>query len=305
MEDNTYYNRDNSRDEIRYIGRWEKEYPERLFGIPDPPPGIYVKGRLPPEDAPAVGIVGARMCSEYGRSAAVEFAGALASAGVQIISGMAKGIDGISQREAIRVGGSTFGVLGCGLNVVYPAQNRELFREICVSGGLISEFPPDMQPLARNFPIRNRIISGLSDILLVIEARERSGTGITVTKALEQGKDVYALPGRIYDPMSAGCNRLILQGAGIATSPEELLKSLGIYGSKAYNVEDKKINLLEKKEKVVYSVLGFYPKCLEKIALETGMHIPELLEILIRLELRGYIREDGKNHYIKLGQTGQ
>ena len=228
MEENTYYNRRNSKDEIRYVGRWESEYPKRLLAISNPPAGIYVKGRLPEEDRLTVGMVGARMCSEYGRSAAREFAGALASAGVQIISGMAKGIDGISQREAIAAGGSTFGVLGCGLDVIYPVQNREIFEKICERGGLISEFSPDTPPIARNFPIRNRIISGLSDILLVIEAGEKSGTGITVTRALEQGKDIYALPGRIYDSLSAGCNRLICQGAGIALSPSEFMKNLEV-----------------------------------------------------------------------------
>ncbi len=318
MEENTYYNRRNSKDEIRYVGRWESEYPKRLLAISNPPAGIYVKGRLPEEDRLTVGMVGARMCSEYGRSAAREFAGALASAGVQIISGMAKGIDGISQREAIAAGGSTFGVLGCGLDVVYPVQNREIFEKICERGGLISEFPPDTPPIARNFPIRNRIISGLSDILLVIEAGEKSGTGITVTRALEQGKDIYALPGRIYDSLSAGCNRLICQGAGIALSPGEFMKNLedryakllekakinGKFDENKHCIQHtdrnkKNINMLEKSEKVVYSGLDLYPKDLENIALETGMHISEILEILIKLELKGYIREEGKNHYIR------
>lgn len=301
MEESIYNRRNSTGDEeIRYIGLWEDEYPERLKRIENPPAGIYVKGSLPKEEVMTIGIVGTRMCSEYGRKAAQEFAQALCEAGVQIISGMAKGIDGISQKSAIEADGHTFGVLGCGLNVVYPLQNAEIFSRICEKGGLISEFSPNTPPIARNFPIRNRIISGLSDILLVIEARQRSGTGITVTRALEQGKDVYALPGRIYDPLSEGCNRLIAQGAGIAVSPEEFINNLGICRKKTEGENKKNINLLEKKEKVVYSVLDLYPKGLEEIASETGMHISAILEILIKLELKGYIREDGKNHYVKL-----
>ena len=209
-------------------------------------------------------------------------------------------------------------MLGCGLDVIYPVQNREIFEKICERGGLISEFSPDTPPIARNFPIRNRIISGLSDILLVIEAGEKSGTGITVTRALEQGKDIYALPGRIYDSLSAGCNRLICQGAGIALSPSEFMKNLEVRYEKLLEKSKingkfdenkhcvlrtgrnkKNINMLEKKEKVVYSGLDLYPKDLENIALETGMNISEILEILIKLELKGYIREEGKNHYIR------
>lgn len=301
VEKHIYNRRNSSRTEgIRYITRLEKEYPERLQNIPDPPGGIYVKGKLPEKEVLTVGIVGARMCSEYGRYAAREYARALSAAGVAVISGMAKGVDGISQSETIANGGCTYGVLGCGLNVVYPAQNAEIYEKICERGGLISEFPPDTPPAAKHFPMRNRIISGLSDVLLVIEARQRSGTGITVAKALEQGKDVYAVPGRINDPLSEGCNRLISQGAGIALSPAEFLKNLGIYLENSSKEYDKKINSLEKKEKVVYSVLDLYPRRLEDISTRTGMDFPDVLEILIKLELKGYIREYGKNNYVKL-----
>ena len=159
------------------------------------------------------------------------FAGELAAAGVQIISGMACGIDGIAQREALARGGKSFGILGCGTDICYPRENQDLYERLLEEGGIVSEHPEGTAPLARHFPTRNRIISALSDLVLVIEAREKSGTLITVDFALEQGKDVYALPGRINDPLSSGCNRLIHQGAGIALTPSDILEALTVSGA--------------------------------------------------------------------------
>ena len=154
------------------------------------------------------------------------FARELSISGVQIISGLARGIDGIAQRNSIKVGGSTFGVLGCGVDVIYPKENDDIFNDILINGGLLSEFEPGTQPLRQYFPSRNRIISGLSDIVLVVEARKRSGTYITVTQALEQGREVYAVPGRITDALSDGCNNLIASGAGVAVDPNAVLEEL-------------------------------------------------------------------------------
>lgn len=211
---------------IRAVCCGEDAYPKRLYDIPDPPRILYVKGELPDEAKPGISIVGARLCSDYGRYTARKFAYALAGAGVQIISGMALGIDGVSHKAAMEAGGRTFAVLGCGADICYPGQNREIYEQIQRQGGVLSEYPPGTMPCAGLFPRRNRIISGLAEILLVIEARKKSGTLITVDAALEQGKEVYALPGRVTDALSGGCNRLIAQGAGIATSPEELLEAL-------------------------------------------------------------------------------
>lgn len=290
----------NEVNEIRYIGRFDKEYPQRLQDIKNPPAGIYVKGNLPKEESKTVAIVGARECSEYGKKMAVEFSNALACNGVQIISGMAKGVDGISQKAAMEAGGTTYGVLGCGVNVIYPKENIRLFEEVLQNGGLISEFQPDAKPLAKQFPSRNRIISGLSDIILVIESRIRSGTSITVGHALEQGKEVYAVPGRICDSLSEGCNMLIQQGAGVALTPEDILNELGIAVSEKEKNRSKKIILLEKTEKVLYSCLDFYPKNLDEIAQALKMSIPEILETILSLELKGYIKEQGKNNYVRL-----
>nr|MCR5627669.1 DNA-processing protein DprA [Lachnospiraceae bacterium] len=196
-------------DEIRYISSFDNEFPERLRTIPDPPQGIYVKGKLPDPNRPSVSIIGARACSEYGKGAAEYFAKKLSENGVQIISGMARGIDGIAQRTAVDAGYESFGVLGNGIDVVYPRENSRLYETILNKGGLISEFPPGTQGLPAYFPKRNRIISGLCNVLLVIEARAKSGTLSTVCHALNQGREIFAVPGRISDPLSVGCNRLI------------------------------------------------------------------------------------------------
>lgn len=222
---------------IRLVTESEADFPGRLAGIPDPPYAIYYVGSLPPEGKKAVALIGARDCTEYGRYMAGQFGAALASAGVQVISGMARGIDGIGQRSALRAGGYSLGVLGCGVDICYPGENRELYNALAQGGGICSEYPPGISPRAVLFPPRNRIISGFCDALLVIEAKEKSGTLITVDMALEQGKEVYALPGRATDPLSGGCNRLIRQGAGLVSSPGELLEELHCGGAGAAGVQ--------------------------------------------------------------------
>ncbi len=294
------------KEEIRCLTPLHPEYPERLRNIPNPPRKIYVRGRLPREDRPTVGIIGSRSASAYGVGTAEAFSAVLSEAGVQVISGMARGIDGIAQRTAIQRGHSSFGVLGCGVDVIYPKENGDIFEKILEKGGLISEYPPGTEPLARLFPSRNRLIAGLADLLLVVEARVRSGTSITVRWALEQGKDIYAVPGRITDPMSAGCNRLIRDGAGMALSPECILEALQIYGKGdgGESPEDRglppaKIHLA-KPEKMVYIALDLYPKTLGELSQSTGLQVPELLHILLELELRGLAASTGQNCYYKV-----
>lgn len=211
---------------IHLTAQGEADYPERLAKIPDRPYALYYAGSLPPKEARAVALIGARDCSEYGRYMAGQFGAALARAGVQVISGMARGIDSIGQERALAEGGYSMGVLGCGVDVCYPRENRKLYETLIADGGVCSEYPPGSEPRAVLFPPRNRIISGLADAVLVIEAREKSGTLITVDMALEQGREVYALPGRATDPLSGGCNRLIRQGAGLVSAPGELLEEL-------------------------------------------------------------------------------
>lgn len=200
-------------------------YPGRLRQIPDKPFLLYYRGRLPEETKPCVAMIGARMCSEYGRAAASEFAAGLAERGIQVVSGMADGIDGIAQRSALEHGGRSFGILGCGVDVCYPSSNRALYQMLLTQGGIISEFLPGSKPEAGHFPMRNRIISGLADLILVIEAKERSGTRITVNMALEQGREVYAMPGRITDELSRGCHQMIRDGAGMALDIDEIAEA--------------------------------------------------------------------------------
>ncbi|MBD9335336.1 MAG: DNA-processing protein DprA, partial [[Ruminococcus] faecis] len=219
--------------------------------------------------------------------------------------GMAKGIDGAGQRAALNAGGKSYAVLGSGVDVCYPRDHIGLYMDIIEhGGGILSEFPPGTPPLAMNFPMRNRIISGLSDAVLVMEARVRSGSLITADMALEQGKDVYALPGPLDSPLSAGCNQLIQQGAGILLNPENLLEEWGIEtnvlcrNTEIKNEKNKKV--LESTDDLVYSCVGLYPKNVDQIAQESRVEIRKLMSILVTLELQGYIREITKNYYIRI-----
>lgn len=211
---------------ISFVSIREKDFPARLTQIPDPPLGIYYRGNLPQKNHLAVAIIGSRDCSEYGRSVAAELGKFLGERGIDVISGMARGIDGISQRAALEAGGNSYGVLGSGADVCYPASNQPLYDQLLERGGILSAYPPGTPPISRNFPPRNRIVSGLADALVVVEARLKSGTLITVDMALEQGKDVYAVPGRVTDRLSDGCNRLLKQGAEIYSDPAAFLEEL-------------------------------------------------------------------------------
>ena len=285
---------------IRMIPYFSEEYPKKLTNISQPPYALYVKGSLPRENQVSVAIVGARRCTHYGEQIALEYGEALASEGIQIISGMARGIDGAGQRGALNAGGATYGVLGCVVDICYPRENIGLYMDIQQKGGIISEQIPGQPPLPAYFPERNRIISGLADVVLVIEAKEKSGSLITADMALEQGKDVYALPGPVTSSMSQGCHRLIRQGAGILISPEDLLIELGINIVNQGQIIDKNEKVLESTENMVYSCLGLFPKGMSQLLEETGLNVQELLEQLITLEMKGYVKEISKNYYVKL-----
>lgn len=214
--------------QIGLVLQEEEGFPRKLLEIPDPPYGLFYKGKLPEQKQPSVAVIGARECSEYGRFVAEELGRYLGSQGIQVISGMARGIDGISQQAALLAGGTSYGVLGCGVDICYPSQNRKLYEELIQKGGLLSTYAPGTKALPAYFPPRNRIVSGLADALIVIEARQKSGTLITVDMALEQGKDVYVVPGKITDRLSDGCNRLLTQGGGGVPVTGELYG--GIFG---------------------------------------------------------------------------
>ncbi len=285
---------------IYMVPFWSKSFPRRLKNISSVPYALYVKGHLPKEDKLSVAIVGARECTAYGKSIAAELGRSLARAGVQIISGMARGVDGIAQRGALEVDGATYGILGCGVDVCYPRENIELYMGLQRRGGILSELVPGTQPLRQFFPARNRLISGLADIVVVVEAREKSGSLITADLALEQGKDVYAVPGPISSVLSRGCNALIRQGAGILSSVDDFMEELQLLkGENLSKLDENKI-LLESADNLVYSCLGFHPVSLGELVSTTKMTIPELLRILLKLELNGYIQEISKNYYVRI-----
>lgn len=283
----------------RTIGIDDRDYPDSLKEIPSAPKKIYSIGELPKKELLSVAIVGARQCSNYGRSLARELGAALAACHVQVISGMARGIDAAAQKGALEGGGRTFAVLGSGVDVCYPKEYLSLYERIQNQGGILSEQPPGMQPLPQFFPARNRIISGLADVVVVIEAKTRSGSLITADHALEQGKDVYALPGPVNSNLSTGCNRLIKQGAGVIVSIEDFLEELHLSDHrKPGNARENKF-LLESEENLVYTCLDLYPKSIEQISDETGMGVSGLTGVLMGLELKGYIQEISKNYYVK------
>lgn len=260
---------------IRLVTIDDKSYPKRLKDIPDPPYGLFYRGVLPREDVPAVAVVGARECSEYGKYVANRLGEALGAGGVVLISGMARGIDGICQKAALKAGGYSAGVLGNGVDICYPAQNRELYGMLLEAGAVISSYPTGTPALGRNFPPRNRIVSGLADAVVVIEARIQSGTLITVDMALEQGREVYVVPGRVTDGLSQGCNRLIKQGAGVLLDPEELLEDVKEIRERSRAVKRNlpegggfragPLKPLSRELAAVYEALDFTPRSAEEI----------------------------------------
>lgn len=286
-------------DKIQYITYMEEAYPARLQDLKHKPAGMFVKGKLPEDGVPTVAIVGARNCTAYGKEAAEYLSRELAHAGISVISGLALGVDSAAHRGCLEAGGETYAVLGCGVNVCYPRENIHLFREIEGHGGIISEFLPGTMPLQMNFPMRNRIISGLADAVIITEAREKSGSLITGDLALEQGKEVFAVPGRMGDPLSAGCNRLIQSGAAICLGVEDVIEFFGMKYRKP--LEENKISekRLAKKEKLVYSFLDSRPKSLEELVNFCQISVPEVMESLMTLEMMGLIRCEGNQYYCR------
>lgn len=284
---------------IRFITILDEDYPKRLKVLADAPIGLYVRGRLPKEESPALAIIGSRNATRYGLEVARCFGRELAKEGIQIVSGLAAGIDGAGHQGALEGKGRTFGILGCGIDICYPRENYGLYERMLADGGILSEYPLGEPPKASNFPIRNRIISGLSDGILVVEAREKSGSLITVGSGLEQGKEIFAIPGRLTDPGSAGCNRLIREGAALVSSPGDILEELGMRWEKKLTLHEKNEKGLAKKEKMVYSFIDLQPKHLEEIVRQSGIPLSECMMILLDLELKGFIVRTGGNHYEK------
>ncbi len=303
---------------IFFLPFWDEAYPGRLLQLYDAPVCLYGRGKLPAPEKKAVAVIGTRECSAYGQGAAKYFAGGLAAQDVVIISGMARGVDGIAQRAALEAGGSTVAVLGCGVDICYPPENRELYEWLVRDGCVLSEYPPGTKPKAPLFPPRNRIISGLSDMVLVIEAREKSGTLITVDMALEQGRDVFALPGRITDGCSSGCNRLIANGAGMARSVAQLLSELkpGTMGNPHPMQKEgtgqkecvsEAVPAMEKLGDRIQRVLDAEPISLDELlgrleACGDRPAMPELMRELLLLSLEGIVKNRAGMYFSEKNQ---
>ena len=278
----------------------DTEYPVKMKQYPSMPNKLYVKGRLPLAEKPAVAVIGARMCSPYGRIQAFRYAKVLSEAGIQIISGMALGIDSEGHKGALEGKMPTFAVLGSGVDVCYPRTNRKLYERILwEGGGVISECPPGTQPMPWCFPARNRIISALADAVLIVEAKENSGSLITAGFALEQGKMVYAIPGAVTDALSRGCHKLIYDGAGIAYSPEIILEELEICTKTDIKSDEKNDLGLASDLNMVYSCLDLRPKNVDYIVRKTGFSPGQVSNYLIELMLQGLITECGKHYYTR------
>lgn len=296
---------------INFFHRESPEYPERLSELYDSPNLLYYIGRLPDFSRPILAIVGSRRATIYGRKMAREFSAKLAQQGIQIVSGMAAGVDAAGHMGALDVGGYTLGILGGGIDTAYPVENFNLYQKVYENGGVISEYNIGISPQKWMFPMRNRLISGIADGVFVTEAGERSGSLITADQGLEQGKDIFALPGRITDHLSRGCNYLISQGATLVHSPEDIIEVIAKKGSIVNN--KKKLGLTtenfsdshkffceNKKEEKIYSLLDeIHPVTFQNLLENSGFSAFELQHILMKFELKNIIYQIEQNVYLR------
>ncbi len=272
----------------------DANYPKRLREIYDPPPILYIRGNLKEDDELAISIVGSRKTNPYGRWITEKISRELARNGITIVSGMARGIDAIAHMGAISEGGRTIAVLGCGIDVIYPSENRALFKEIIDHGAILSEFPMKSLPEGGHFPRRNRIISGLSLGVVVVQASQGSGSLITANYALEQGREVFAIPGNVGAEGSRGTNLLIKQGARLVESSEDILEEILPQWKREKEEEGEKkrpkIDLSED-ERIIYELLDENPLHIDTIIRESGFDAGKVSSLLLDLELRGLISQ--------------
>ncbi|MGH7817700.1 MAG: DNA-processing protein DprA [Candidatus Binatia bacterium] len=274
----------------------DASYPARLRMIADPPPLLYVKGELSSADDKAVAIVGSRSASDYGRRVARDLARGLASLGFTVVSGMARGIDGMAHESALSSGGRTIAVLGSGVERAYPSEHDKLYRRISENGAVISELPVGTRPMAFNFPARNRLISGLSLGVVVVEATEKSGSLITASLAVEQGREVFAVPGEVGASRSRGAHRLIRQGAKLVENVDDILEEIAPQllsrgGGAAHQAP---LALPEKAgadQRKVFTLLEAGALQVDEVIEKSALGAPRVLEILLELELQGYVRQ--------------
>ena len=289
----------------------DKDYPRNLKDIYDAPPVLYVKGKILKQDEAAVALVGARRATFYGIKVAQKLSGQLARLGITVVSGLARGIDEESHKAALKNKGRTIAVLGSGLNRIYPPENINLAEKIAENGAVVSEFPMDMGPLRGNFPIRNRIISGLSLGVVVVEAAKGSGSLITADCALEQNREVFAVPGNADSVNSQGANKLIKQGARLAQDAQDILeelapklkhyiKEISAEGDGAGRQKDSGFKSLSKQENLVYAALTSAPLHIDEVALRAKVTSPQAIYLLTKLQLVSLVKELPGKYFVKV-----
>jgi DNA processing protein len=294
--DEDYFNRlyeTISSNNINVITIFDEEYPKDLKNIYDRPMVLYIKGKIAREDNVALAVVGSRKHTSYGKWATEYFVKELVKLDVTIVSGLALGIDSIAHKTALDNGGRTIAVLGNGIDVIYPRKNKGLYNLIPENGALVTEFSFGVQPLAYNFPQRNRIISGISLGVIVIEAKEKSGSLITAEHALEQGKEVFALPGNINSIFSKGTNKLIKEGAKLIMDIDDIIEEIYLLKNRQYKSKEKEIDLssLSELEIKIVEVLKEGPIHSDMIAIKTGLDISTVNSIITILEIKGIVKE--------------
>lgn len=273
-------------------------YPRLLREIPSPPLVLYVRGSLTPDDKQAIGVVGTRRASAYGREMARNLSADLARAGLTIVSGLARGIDAIAHQTTLDTGGRTIAVLGSGVDVIYPPEHRRLAAQVAEQGAVVSEFPLGTPPDGPNFPVRNRIISGLSIGVVVVEAPRRSGALITADFAADQGRTVYAVPGSALAANSAGPLQLLRDGATLAATAEDILADLNLTVRQAA-FETRQALPTSPEEATLLQHLDGEPLHIDEIALESGLAINRLSALLLEMQLKGLVRNVGNQHYVR------
>ncbi len=279
----------------------DADYPSQLKEISNPPPILFVKGNAALLSESQIAMVGSRNPSPAGIKTAVEFAETLASAGFTITSGMALGIDAASHQGALNVNGRTIAVAGTGLDRVYPARHKQLAMQIAEHGALVSEFPPGTTAKANHFPRRNRIISGLCAGLLVVEAAQQSGSLITARLALEQNREVFAIPGSIHNPLARGCNALIRQGAKLVETAEDIFEELGQYNQPhiVHAMEIKQMSL-DLDQQNLLNLISYNPTTVDTLVQESGWSVEAVSSMLLVLELQGYIAAGAGGSYFRI-----
>lgn len=287
---------------IKYVTIFDKEYPENLQNIPDKPVILFYKGNLNKSDAISVSFVGARKCTDYGKWACKNLVGEISQVGFTTVSGLAYGIDSICHKTSLDLGKRTVGVIGSGIDIVYPKANLRLYQEMEDNGLILSEFPLKTPPASYNFPRRNRIISGFSLATVVVEAKEKSGTMITTSCALEQGREVFCVPGNINSIYSRGCNKLIQEGSKIVTCAKDIIDELAYISLFDYQTQKKDLGKLSEEELKIYKYIEDNPSTnSDKIAENLHFIIETVNYLLSLLEINDYIETIGNNEFVIKG----